>query len=197
MRENYFHTARCISYTDCVKNIQNCLYMSEIIYTFARRDSENNIIMVLTMRTKIMAAVLLVALIFAWQPAQAKDEPKDDGDKHELITIKYCDSYKDLHYGNWHTADSVWVIIKSNTKKHVNGGVYYKFNSDNKKLEKHLLKKAFAVSYNDTLLINARTYKVTSGYAHGFRMTDGRIVFKCFRGYNPSEAVIAVSAMGG
>lgn len=136
------------------------------------------------MKTKIMAAVLLVALIFAWQPAQAKDEHEDDGDKHELITIKYCDSYEEFNNDNWHTTDSVWLITKSRSKQYVNGGCDYVFKSDNKELNKHLKKNAFAVMYNDTLLINAWIYKVAAGYARGFRMTDGRLIFKYFPNQN-------------
>lgn len=147
------------------------------------------------MKTKIMAAVLLVALIFAWQPVQAKDEHEDDGDKHELITIKYCDSYEEFNNDNWHTTDSVWLITKSRSKQYMNGGGDYEFKSDNKELNKHLKKNAFAVMYNDTLLINAWIYKVATGYARGFRMTDGRIILRYFPKGNPYYTGVGI--MGG
>jgi len=76
---------RCVKNTDVLVYIRKNLYFCKTRF----RKQYNKEKMVLTMKTKIMAAVLLVALIFAWQPAQAKDEHEDDGDKHELITIKY------------------------------------------------------------------------------------------------------------
>lgn len=142
-----------------------------------------------------MTVMMLVALFFAWQPAQAKDEPEDDKEKHELITIKYCDSYEEFNKDVWYSTDSVWLITKSRSKQYVNGGGDYEFKSDNKDLKKHLKKTAFAVMYNDTLLINAWKYKVAAGYAKGFRMTDGRIIFRYFA--NQNMAIAGAGIAGG
>lgn len=132
------------------------------------------------MKSRFTTLVMLVALIFAWQPAQAKDEPEDDKEKRELITIKYCDSYEDFNKDVWHSTDSVWLIKKSRTKQFVQGGGDYVFKSDNKTVKKHLQNKAFAVMYNDTLLINAWIYRVAAGYERVIRMTDGRFLFRYF-----------------
>lgn len=147
------------------------------------------------MKSRFMVVGMFMAFVLVWLPSQAKEAPEKDEEKRDFITVKYCDSYKDFSENNWHTADSVWLITKSRTKQYVNGGGDYVFKSDNKELNKHLKKNAFAVMYNDTLLINAWIYKVAAGYARGFRMADGRLIFKYFP--NQNMAIMGGGLAGG
>lgn len=150
-----------------------------------------------TNRTISQKVIMLIAFALVWMPLQAKDENENGTDEHDFITIKYCDSYEDLEHDNWQTADSVWLVAKSRSSQYWKGGGDYVFKSDNDDLKNHLKKKAFAVMYNDTLLINARLYNVSSGYARGYRMVDGRLIFKYFPKGNPSLIVMTGGGLIG
>lgn len=150
-----------------------------------------------TKRTIFQKVIVLIAFAFVWMPSQAKDENENGTEEHDFITIKYCDSYEDLENDNWQTADSVWLVTKSRSSQYWSGGGDYNFKSDNEDVKNHLKKKAIAVMYNDTLLINARLYNVSSGYARGYRMVDGRLVFEYFPKDKLSFVVVTGAGVTG
>lgn len=144
---------------------------------------------------------LAISLFSASVSVQAGDTDTTEQVRKMPISIKYCTSYDSLMADKWQSVDSVYVIVKSRTKQMWWGGKDFKFDSDNKYTNKLLKKHAFAVMYNDTLLINTAPYKNGSihfgnGYAHAYRMKDGHLMITYFNIGQMSKRAMMSSMFG-
>ena len=94
--------------------------------------------------------------------------------------VKYCMTYTEYTNGQWTTADTAWAETISAASRRIVQSSDYKMKSTDEALEKKLNKEAFAVVTGDGLYVNCRNFRhqgvrFGSGYARGFRMTDGKL----------------------
>lgn len=121
-------------------------------------------------------------------PAMAQNDDiynSQENTGEQMTTLGYCVSYEDLQGKRWTQADSVMVVTKSRSKQMWWGGKDFKFESNDKTLNKLLKDKAVAVMYHDTLLLNTcklkdRGASFGKGYARAYPMTDGRLLMTYF-----------------
>jgi hypothetical protein len=138
-------------------------------------------------RTFLRMATTVFVALFAVCPvaAQGEDSTAIEATVESMEHVKYCLSYDDMRAGNWVDAGQVKVIRASRNKQMWWGGKDFKFKSDRKDVAHALKKEAFALLYNDTLLINTAPYKdrgakFGNGYAHLRMMKDGRLLMTYF-----------------
>lgn len=134
----------------------------------------------------VKAVVILAVVLFVVSmPVQAGNTNTIKVVQKVPTCIKYCTNYDDMMAEKWQQADSVQVFTKSRAKQMWWGGNDFKFDTGNKHTNKLLKKYAFAVMYNDTLLLNTGLYtdrgvRFNTGYTRGYRMKDGRLLITYF-----------------
>lgn len=154
-------------------------------------------------RNHLSKAILSFVMAMAFASIFARTNDVQTANKSDKTTtsIQYCTSYEDLKSNNWKQADSVQVVTKSRNKQMWWGGTDFKFDSDNKATRQILKKDAFAINYNDTLLVNTRSYKdrgvaFSNGYARAFCLKDGRLLMTYFN-VSKMNAKAAIGGMFG
>ena len=153
------------------------------------------------MKRIVLALLIATAALMGGQSAFAQDNDTtstDEAVSTQMTTVQYCLSYDDYVAGNWQTAGPIEVTTYSRARQFWWGGRDFRFQSSDKATEKLLKKKAFAIVYDNTLLLNTRSLKdrgtrFRSGYAHALPTTDGRFVLLY---YNVNDLNMQV-AMGG
>ena len=115
-----------------------------------------------------------------------------------LGQVKYCLSYADFKEGNWLELESLTVKERSRAKKFWTGGSDFKLQAENDSLNRIITKDAFAISYNDTLLVNCRRlyfedYCFGKGYASAYIYGKGKV---CFVAHNPASAAVGGASVG-
>lgn len=150
-------------------------------------ENKNHINYTLMKRICLRIVMTLFVAFFAVCPidAQVEDSTNVEATVESEVHVKYCLSYDDLRADNWIDAGKVKVIRSSRNHQMWWGGKDFKFKSDRSEVVRVLKKEAFALLYNDTLLINTRPYKdrgvkFGNGYAHLRVMKDGRLLMTYF-----------------
>lgn len=130
------------------------------------------------MKRMILVAAMLLFVI------TAKSQNEESGEQQSVkkMPVSYCMSYEEFKADSWQKADDVQLVMRSEAQVAFSGGGGYKFVTGDKEQDKLFKKKVFAVIYGDTLYVNLKGLKhkgalFGSGYAHAYRMTDGRMVF--------------------
>ena len=130
------------------------------------------------MKRMILVAAMLLFVI------SVKSQNDNSGELQSMKTmpVSYCMSYEEFKADNWQKADNVQLIMRSEAQVVFSGGGSYKFETGDKERDKLFKKNVFAVIYGDTLYVNLKGLKhkgalFGSGYAHAYRMADGRLVF--------------------
>lgn len=123
----------------------------------------------------------------------------DETVSSQTTTVQYCLNYEDYVAGNWQTIGPIEVTTYSRARQFWWGGKDFRFQSEDKDVEKLLKKKAFAILHEGTLLLNTRTFKdrgtrFRSGYARALPTTDGRFVLLY---YNVKSLNMQVAMAGG
>lgn len=93
---------------------------------------------------------------------------------------KYCMSYADFQEDKWNVLDTLYIKESSNARKFWTGADDFRLTTGNDSLDKMLKKEAFAVYYNDTLLINCRSIYYhgecfANGYTLGYTYGNGKL----------------------
>ena len=99
---------------------------------------------------------------------------------------RYCKSYDDFVAGRWVKLNELRLISHSTAHQVWVGGNDFKFETDDKDVNKTLKKEALVVEYQDTLYVNLRKlrYKKTafgSGYAQGLAYDKDKLLFVTHR----------------
>lgn len=133
-----------------------------------------------------------------------RDSLQSAYEAERIKPIKYCMSYKDYKDGNWIEGTKAKLINRNELKEEFKGDQDYNFISTDKKTNKLIKKKAFAVLYKDHLYINsyslkAKMHKFGQGYSPAYPLNTGGICLAKLRCLSGGQMGVAIGggALGG
>lgn len=93
----------------------------------------------------------------------------------------YCLSYADFHAGNWLHLDTLIVKRQSRQRQFLMGVGKIKLTSGNKKTDKILKEKAFAILFHDTVFVNCTKLQyddnqLGNGYTKALRLGQDKLL---------------------
>ncbi len=119
----------------------------------------------------------------------------------KIKPIKYCMSYKDYIDENWIEGTEAKLINRNELKEEFKGDQDYNFISTDKKTNKLIKKKAFAVLYKDHLYINSSSLRAKmqtfgQGYTLAYPLNTGGICLTHLRCMSGAQMGVAFGIGG-